>query len=147
MLTSETECRVEIGVQVLDSDVSSCMKHYFVCIIFFSQCIRFNVFLSISAIGCVCCSGSLLFSRGILPLSYSWRTWCGNAGCRGGGGLGGRGGGGIRYVVICWCGGEMYCNAWRLAPKISYIMSVQIILLTGAMLLETTYRRKCHIIG
>ena len=58
------------------------------------------------------------------------------------------GGGGIRYVVIC-CGGEMYCSAWRLAPRISYTMSVQrlIILLTGAMLLETTYRRKCHITG
>ena len=64
MLTSETECRFELGVQVLDSDVSSCMKHMkhlFVCIIF-SQCVRFNVFLSISAIGCVCCLGSLLFS-------------------------------------------------------------------------------------
>ena len=37
----------------------------------------------------------------------------------------------------------MYCSAWRLAPKIYYIMSVQrlIILRTGAMLLETTYRR------
>ena len=59
------------------------------------------------------------------------------------------GGGGIRYVVICCCGDEMYCSAWRLAPRISYIMSVQrlIILLTGAMLLETTYKRKCHIIG
>ena len=34
----------------------------------------------------------------------------------------------------------MYCSMWRLAPGISYIMSVQrlIILLTGAMLLETT---------
>ena len=72
---------------------------------------------------------------------------CGNAGCRGR--FGGRGGGGIRYVVICCCDGEMYCSAWRLAPKISYIMSNQrlIILLTGVMLLETTYRRKCHIIG
>ena len=63
----------------------------------------------------------------------------------------GRGGGGIRYVVICCCGGEMYCSAWRLAPRISYmyIMSVQrlIILLTRAMLLEATYSRKCHIIG
>ena len=67
----------------------------------------------------------------------------------GAGRVGRRGGGGIRYVVICCYGGEMYCSAWRLAPRISYIMSVQIliILLTGAMLLETTYRRKCHIIG
>ena len=63
--------------------------------------------------------------------------------------FGGRGGGGIRYVVICCCDGEMYCSAWRLGPKISYIMSIQrlIILQTGVMLLETTYRRKCHIIG
>ena len=65
-----------------------------------------------------------------------------------GGGVGGRGGG-ICFVVICCYGGEMYCSAWRLVPRISYIMSVQglIIRLTGAMLLETTYRRKCHIIG
>ena len=64
-----------------------------------------------------------------------------------GGGVGG--GGGICFVVICCYGGEMYCSAWRLVPRISYIMSVQrlIIRLTGAMLLETTYRRKCHIIG
>ena len=48
------------------------------------------------------------------------------------------GGGGIRYVVICCCGGEMYCSAWRLAPRISYIMSVQrlIILLTGLCCLK-----------
>ena len=66
-----------------------------------------------------------------------------------GAGEGGRGGRGIRYVVKCCCGGEMYCSAWRLAPRISCIMSFRrlIILLTGAMLLETTYRRKCHIIG
>ena len=59
---------------------------------------------------------------------------------------GGRRGGGIRYVVICCCDGQMYCSAWRLARRISYIMSVQrlIILLTGVMLLETTYRRKCQ---
>ena len=58
-------------------------------------------------------------------------------------------GGGICFVVICCYGGEMYCSAWTLVPRISYIMSVQrlIIRLTGAMLLETTYRRKCHIIG
>ena len=68
---------------------------------------------------------------------------------RGRGRVVGRGGRGIRYVVICCCDGEMYCSAWRLATRISYMMSVQrlIILLTGAMLLETTYRRKCHIIG
>ena len=65
-----------------------------------------------------------------------------------GGGLG-EGAGEIRCVVICCCGGEIYCSAWRLAPRISYIMSVQrlIILLMGTMLLETTYRRKCHSIG
>ena len=71
--------------------------------------------------------------------------------------VGGREGVGICYVVICCCGGEMYCSAWRLAPRISYIMSVQRLLLTGregggdgeggASLLETTYRRKCHTIG
>ena len=67
----------------------------------------------------------------------------------GAGRVGRSGRGGIRFVIICCYGGEMYCSAWRLAPRISYIMSVQrlIILLTGAMLLETTYRRKCHIIG
>ena len=77
----------------------------------------------------------------------------------GGGGEGwGRGGEGISYVVICCCGREMYCSALRLAPRISYIMSVQrcIFLLTAAMLPEMTYRkrttqcfqcRKYHIIG
>ena len=64
---------------------------------------------------------------------------CAGAGVRGwGGGWGKRRG--IRYVVICCYGVEMYCSAWMLAPRISYIMSVQrlIILRTGAMLLETT---------
>ena len=64
---------------------------------------------------------------------------------RGAGGRVGEGeGGGISYVVICCCGREMYCRALRLAPRISYIMSVQrfIILLMGAMLPEMTYRKR-----
>ena len=83
---------------------------------------------------------------------------CGVQGGGGGGEGWGRGGEGISYVVICCCGREMYCRALRLAPRISYIMSVQrcIFLLTGAMLPEMTYRkrttqcfqcRKYHIIG
>ena len=74
-----------------------------------------------------------VLTRRIVP--FIWLKdlmWQG--GVQGDGGEGwGRGGGGIRYVVICCCGGEMYCSAWRLDPRISYIMSVQrlIILLTG----------------
>ena len=30
------------------------------------------------------------------------------------------GGVGIRHVVICCCGIEMYFSVWRLAPRISY---------------------------
>ena len=108
------------------------------------------------------------FSRSLQSDAYAvWGLYCSHAAyCpfhmvegldvamrgAGGGGGGGEGwgkGSGKYNVVICCRGGEMYCSAWRLAPRISYIMSVQrlIILLTGAMLLETTYRRKCHIIG
>ena len=106
------------------------------------------------------------FSRSLQSDAYAvWGLYCSHAaycpfhmveglhvamrGEGGGGKVGGMGGGGIRYVVICCCGGEMYCSTWRLAPRISYIKSVQRlkILLTGPMLFETTYRRKCHIIG
>ena len=105
------------------------------------------------------------FSRSLQSDAYAvWGLYCSHAAycpfhmvegldvaMRGaGGGQGwGKGRGRDSLCVICCCGGEMYCSAWRLAPRISHIMSVQrlIILLTGAMLLETTYRRKCHIIG
>ena len=110
------------------------------------------------------------FSRSLQSDAYAvWGRYCSTwhfhmveglvVAMRSAGGEGwGRGGEGISYVVICCCGREMYCSALRLAPRISYIMSVQrcIFLLTGAMLPEMTYRkrttqcfqcRKYHIIG
>ena len=146
MLTSETECRFELGVQVLDSDG----------FVMYDTLIRMYYFFAMRKVQCLsldlCNRMRMLFgvftvlTRHIVPFIWLkdliWQ--CGVQGVGWG-----RGGGGIRYVVICCCGGDMYCSAWRLAPRISYIMSVQrlIILLTRAMLLETTYRMKCHIIG